>query len=54
MKHTRKEQIKLELIRGVMTEKEIKEKYGTTSNFIKECKVDLKHSNSLTKIDKKL
>ena len=51
-KPTRRELIKLDLLRG-FDEKDIKIKHNTTSNMIKECKIELKQSNSLMVIDKK-
>jgi hypothetical protein len=49
-KPTRRELIKLDLLRG-LDENLVKLKHNTTSNTIKECKIELKNSNSLMKID---
>lgn len=52
-KPNRREAIKLDILRGILTETQIKQKHSTTSDEIKVCKVELKNSNSLMKIDKK-
>lgn len=52
-KPNRREAIKLDILRNLLTEAQIKQKHGTTSDEIKVCKVELKNSNSLMVIDKK-
>ena len=53
MKHTGKEYIRLLIIQG-HTDDYIKKIVGTTSDFVKQCRIEVRDSNSITKIDKKI
>ena len=45
-KPTRRELIKLDILRGLLTDDQIKQKYFTDSKTLKECRIELKESNS--------